>query len=130
VRTNLADELARLTDEKSNGATGVPDNKHRQALTHDIGAGDWVVLSLSGRDFLILLHYLPIFVQLRLQKECQAGACAGEEYFRSLVERHRHDWSLHTHSECAVSDELCTTALNSNCEDSAIIGRERNILLL
>ena len=77
VGPNLANQLSSLAEEKLDRAAGITYDEHGQPQAQHVRASDRVVLQ-RALNLLILLHYLPLLIQLRLQKECLSGTCCGQ----------------------------------------------------
>ena len=129
VGPNLANQLSSLAEEKFDRAAGVAHDEHGQAQAQHVCASDRIVLQ-GAFNLLILLHYLPLLIQLRLQKECLSGTCRGQQYLRALVASHCDNGCCNAHSEGTVRHELCTAALDCDGENSAIVSRQSDELLL
>ena len=129
VGPNLANQLSCLAEEKFDRAAGVAHDEHGQAQAQHVCASDRIVLQ-GAFNLLILLHYLPLLIQLRLQKECLSGTCRGQQYLRALVASHSDNGCCNAHSEGTVRHELCTAALDCDGENSAIVSRQSDELLL
>ena len=128
VGANLANQLSCLAEEKFDRAAGVAHDKNGQAQAQHVCASDRIVLQGSF-NLLILLHYLPLLIQLRLQKECLSGTCCGQQYLRVLIASHCDYGCCNAHSEGTIRHELCTASLDCNGENPAIVSRQSDELL-